>query len=262
MAALLTKLFGRKEKTRPTFLILGTQKGGTSSLHTYLAQHPQLFLSTPKELHFFSLFYKKGWNWYCEHFAKVGAQQKHLGESSPYYLFHPGVPTLVKKHLPNAKFIVLLRNPGDRAFSHFIMERNRDAEPEIDFFEAIKAEADRLKGTEEFLLKSPYNVSKAHQTFSYAARGLYAAQLKRWFEHLPKTQFLFLKSEDFFANPEQTLQKVYAFLEVDEVYPANLQPANTAEYAPLSSAQKEKLQPLFAADQHELEQLLGNEFVW
>ncbi len=262
MAALFANFFGRTEKTRPTFLILGTQKGGTSSLHNYLAQHPQLFLSTLKELHFFSLFYKKGWDWYCEHFAKAGAQHKHCGESSPYYFFHPGVPALVKKHLPKAKFIALLRNPADRAFSHFIMERNRDAEPEIDFFEAIKAEADRLKGTEEFLLKSPYNTSMAHQTYSYAARGLYAAQLKRWFAHFPKTQFLFLKSEDFFANPEQTLKKVYAFLEVDEDYPTNLQPANTAEYAPLSSTQKDKINPLFEADQQELAQLLGDEFVW
>lgn len=257
---LLDNLFKRGKL--PTFLILGTQKGGTSSLHNYLAQHPEIFMSTPKELHFFDLFYGYGLAWYKSHFKAAKKEHAQRGESSPYYLFHPGVPALVKKHLPQAKFIVLLREPVERAYSHFAMERNRGEEPESDFETALLLEKSRLLDAATFLENNPESSNKAHQTYSYASRGFYAEQIERWFEYFPKQQFLFLKSEDFFENPKTALAKVYSFLAIEDIYPTKLKAENKGDYEALNPELKEKVKSLFAEDQSRLQSLLGDEFVW
>jgi len=256
----LDKLFKRGKL--PTFLILGTQKGGTSSLHSYLAEHSQLYMSNPKELHFFDLFYGYGLAWYKKHFKDSKNEYRQRGESTPYYLYHPGVPALVKKHMPQAKFIVLLRDPVERAYSHFEMERARGAEPEPDFETALRLEKSRILDAAPFLENNPESSNKAHQTYSYASRGFYVEQIERWFEYFPKQQFLFLKSEDFFANPKDALTTIYRFLEVEEMYPSNFKAENTGNYETLSPEIHAKLKPLFAEDQEKLKTLLGEHFTW
>ena len=108
----------------PDFIIIGTQRGGTTSLYSYLASHPSVGPASTKEVHFFDNKYTKGLAWYRAHFpsaiekyyAEHIQKRKFItGESSPYYLFHPHVPKRVAKDVPHAKFIVLLRNPVDRA---------------------------------------------------------------------------------------------------------------------------------------------------
>src|SRR5437879_9845243 len=112
----------------PDFIIIGTQRGGTTSLYSYLASHPSVGPASTKEVHFFDNKYTKGLAWYRAHFpsaiekyyAEHIQKRKFItGESSPYYLFHPHVPKRVAKDVPHAKFIVLLRNPVDRAYSQY-----------------------------------------------------------------------------------------------------------------------------------------------
>ena len=98
----------------PDFLGIGTQKGGTTYLHALLQHHPQIFLATPKEQHFFSLHWQRGEQWYADQFAQAESHQC-CGEVTPYYLFHPEVPQRIKSQLPAAKLIVLLRDPVERA---------------------------------------------------------------------------------------------------------------------------------------------------
>ena len=104
----------------PSFLILGAQKAGTSSLYNYLRQHPSLRLPQKKEMHFFDLYYMRGLKWYARQFpAFVFNRTKKTGEATPYYLFHPAVAERVATALPNVKLIALLRDPTVRAFAHF-----------------------------------------------------------------------------------------------------------------------------------------------
>jgi hypothetical protein len=134
-----------RKYNKPAFLIIGAQKAGTSSLFRYLSQHPDIRLPKRKELHFFDLQYSNGIDWYERLFPRKKIIKRQItGEASPFYLFHPLVPERVFNHYPNIRLIVLLRNPVDRAYSHFHMERNRNAEPEDSFMRAVELEFDRI----------------------------------------------------------------------------------------------------------------------
>ena len=128
----------------PDFLGIGAQKAGTTYLYSLLSEHPQVFLSSPKELHFFSLHYQKGLAWYQDQF-KFAATDKCCGEITPYYMFHPLASKRIRKHLPNVKLIVLLRDPVERALSQFFHSRRLGLEP-LCFKDAFALEAQRLFG--------------------------------------------------------------------------------------------------------------------
>ncbi|MFM6205694.1 sulfotransferase domain-containing protein, partial [Planktothrix sp.] len=130
----------------PHFIIIGVQKGGTNSLYHYLCKHPQIVAATQKEIHFFTLNYEQGLNWYQSQFPpEADGKQILTGEGSPYYLFHPLVPQRLYESFPNTRLIVLLRNPVDRAISHYYWEVKLGYEP-LSLEEAIAQEPERLQG--------------------------------------------------------------------------------------------------------------------
>jgi sulfotransferase family protein len=204
---------------RPTFLVLGGQRCGTTFLYECLRAQPAVMAAREKEVHFFDLEYHRGLTWYQSHFPTAVALRARtasgasvaIGEASPYYLFHPAVPARVASCLPGARFIVLVRNPAERAYSHFRHERKLGHEP-LEFEQALEAERERLAGEEVRLLEDQRYVSFAHRHFSYFARGCYAAQLRRWFDLFPRERFLVLASESLFADPEAAVRRVLDFL--------------------------------------------------
>lgn len=104
----------------PDFIIIGVQKGGTTSLYSYLTQHPQIAPATQKEIHYFDFNFDKSTDWYCSHFSTSSEGEYLLaGEASPYYIFHPQVPQRIYDLFPQVKIIALLRNPVERAISHY-----------------------------------------------------------------------------------------------------------------------------------------------
>ena len=106
----------------PDFLIVGAQKGGTSSLYAYLAQHPSVLPSFRKEVKFFDCNYFCGHTWYRAHFPlryKLSRGNRITGEGTPNYLFHPTALQRLALTLIDVKIIILLRNPADRAYSHY-----------------------------------------------------------------------------------------------------------------------------------------------
>ena len=169
----------------PGFVILGAQKAGTTSLHEYLCEHPLASSSTVKEVHYFDLAYERGPAWYRAHFQIPRRADEIAGEASPYYLFHPLVPARVARDLPEARLIVLLRNPIERAYSHHNHERALGFE-KLGFVEAIECEPERLRGEEERLAGERGYRSFAHQHHGYLARGRYADQLERWLAHVER----------------------------------------------------------------------------
>ena len=142
----------------PDFIIIGTQKGGTTSLYRYLIEHPCVAPIYIKEPHFFDIYFYKGLQWYRAHFPTAVEKyyarhiQKHdliTGEASPYYLFHPQAARRVAKTLPKARLIVLLRNPIDRAYSQYQHQTRQDGVEPLTFEEALECEEKRLAGEEE-----------------------------------------------------------------------------------------------------------------
>ena len=146
----------------PDFIIIGTQKGGTTSLYRYLIDHPNIAPIYIKEPHYFDIHFHKGIGWYRSHFPTAVEKyyarhvEKHdliTGEASPYYLFHPRAPQRVAKTLPKAKLIILLRNPVDRAYSQYQHQLRQPGVEPLSFEEAIAYEEKRLAGEEEKILR-------------------------------------------------------------------------------------------------------------
>ncbi len=248
---------------QPDFLIIGAQKCGTSSLFYYLSQHPDLSLPNVKEIHFFDLNYKKGWEWYQDFYTKAKITDRKLtGEASPYYLFHPLVPERVFKHLPKVKIIVLLRNPIDRAYSHYRHQIKLGNEPIQSFEEAIVNEELRISAEEEKLKLGIMNESLAHRRYSYKSRGFYSLQIERWLKFFPMSQMLFIKSEDLFEHPKAVLNEVYDFLKIRRILPQSLTPQNTNDYPEIDVLTRENLRKFYEEDSFKLKRLLSDKFSW
>ncbi|MEB3277329.1 MAG: sulfotransferase domain-containing protein [Lyngbya sp.] len=246
----------------PHFMILGTQKGGTNSLYNYLCQHPQILSATQKEIHFFTLHYQKGIDWYRSQFPSTADGKLLLtGEGTPYYLFHPAVPQRVYHHFPQMKFIVLLRNPVDRAISHYYWEVNLGYEM-LSLEEAIHQEPERLQGETEKLLADETYYSYNHQHYSYLSRGIYIEQLQNWMKLFSREQFLILKSEAFSSDSPEILNQVFEFLGLPAYQLPNYKKYNVGDYPEVSSKIRQKLADYFQPSNDKLEEFLGQGFVW
>jgi len=264
------KILFRKEGVLPTFLIIGAQKSGTTSLHYYLNQHSLIFASPiQKEIHYFDSNYYRGVSWYKKYFPTkqdIARKSKnfHIFETSPYYLFHPAVPYRVHKTLPNVKLIIILRNPIDRAISHYwhSVKLNRETR---EFEEACLDELNQILDDNEekkyFLNDYYFNINHLH--YSYLRRGFYGSQIQKWFDFFDRKQFLFLRYEDFFSDPKSGLEKVFNFLECDmNGLETNLhfQKYNSGCYkSSINVNFRTRLEKIFEADNLLLEELTNGE---
>ncbi|GAC1378897.1 MAG: hypothetical protein NVSMB33_03620 [Ktedonobacteraceae bacterium] len=205
----------------PDFLIIGAQRCGTTSLYYYLTEQPYIFPASIKEVHFFDDRFMKGINWYRAQFPTSVQKywneriSKHgflTGEASPSYLLHPHAPKRIAEALPAVKLIVLLRNPVDRAYSHYWL-RTTLGDENLSFEDAISAEQERIAAEQEQVLTDE-NRRDTYRRFSYLTRGIYVDQLKRWMGYYPKEQFLILRSEDLYSNPAKVTGQTLEFLGV------------------------------------------------
>lgn len=255
------RAIGARKRSLPHFIIMGVQKGGTTSLYAYLDQHPDMYLSRPKEVHFFNDQYEKGLLYYRRYFP-FASKGKVTGEATPDYIFHPNVPDRINRDLPGVKIIVIFRNPTMRAYSHFHMQRRVGKEPLETFEEAIEAEKERLKGEKEKMLENPEYNSVNHKKYSYVSRGMYYEQAQHMLDVFGKERVLFLKSESLLESPKEQLEKVYDFLGVAKEYPANLKKKHVGAYPAIKEDTMLYLKELYKKDQKKLTELLGPEFSW
>lgn len=198
----------------PHFLCLGAQRGGTTTLQLLLERHPQVFLPACKEVHYFSLHADRGPQWYSDHFQAAAPQALH-GEVTPYYLFHPQAPERIHALLPQARLIVLLRDPVERSLSQYFHSRQLSLE-DLSLEQALAAEQGRLAGAEE-VLRSPGGRHRSHQEHSYLSRSRYGMQLSRYEALFPRRQLLLLRSEDLFESPGRSWRRLQRFLGLDPV---------------------------------------------
>ncbi len=255
----------------PEFLILGGQRCGTTSLFRYLEHHPSIASAYRKEVGYFCSNSDRGESWYRAHFPTERVRAASLratgtplvvGEATPYYLLHPAAAARAAALVPDAKLIVLLRNPVERAFSGYGLQRAIGTE-DLSFADAIDREDARLAGEEERLLADPGYRSLSHRHHSYRARGRYAEQLERWFAVFPRDRFLILSSEQFFADPAAAVRQVVEFLGLpDRPLPAFRVPPSSATRSPIESGIREQLAAEFAEPNRRLYELLGVDYGW
>jgi hypothetical protein len=254
----------------PDFLIIGTQRGGTTSLYKYLVQHPDLSHALTKEIRFFDLNYQRGVPWYRSRFPsqrrREATRQRRgtalmVGEASPDYLFHPLAPARVAHDLPEAKLIVLLRNPIDRAFSHYWHQFKRGHET-LPFGDAVAAEPDRLAGELDRILADPSYVSFERHHHSYLARGVYVDQLAAWMELIPPDRFLIERSEDLFGYPPTVFKRVLEFLGLPNHDLSEYETFNAFSSGQMEPALRASLVEYFRPHNQRLEALLGRSMGW
>ena len=255
------RAIGAQKRSLPHFIIAGVQKGGTTSLYAYLDQHPDMYLSRPKEVHFFDDQYEKGILYYKRHFP-FESKKKCTGEASPYYIFHPHAPQRIKEDVPGVKIIVVFRNPIMRAYSHFHMQRRAGKEDLTTFEEAIAAEKGRLEGEKEKMLSDMSYNSVSYKRYSYAARGMYYEQAVHLIEVFGRDKVLFIKSENLLEAPRVELEKVYEFLGVRKEFPASLKKKHVGDYPAIKPETLNHLKEAYSEDQSKLTELLGDEFSW
>lgn len=199
--------------SKPDFLVIGAPKSGTTSLFHYLSQHYQIIPPEYKEPAFFAWHNKKGYNWYLSKFPKLNNKGKRLTfEATPMYLYNESSPSLINMYLPEVKMISILRDPVERAYSHwnfyhtskYINEtewRISNIKDNRSFEEAVTHE---LNG---------YILSDAH---AYLKIGCYKEQINRFLTYFKREQMLFLDYRDMKRNINKFLTSVCDFLNIDK----------------------------------------------
>ena len=259
----------RRARILPAFLLIGAQRAGTTSLFYSLRRHPHVGRPGTKEVHFFDDQFWRGVDWYRSFFATAAERRLARlrggdlvsGEATPYYLFHPAVPERVASTIPAALLVVLLRDPVDRAYSHYRKMRRMSLE-RLSFEEALDAEEERLAGEEERLLADPRYRSRHHRRHAYVGRGLYADQLERWLAHFPREQLLVLRAEDFFERPAEIYAETLDFLGLRTWRPPDFEPRNPTTSSPLAPNLRARLEERFEEPNARLARLLGRDLRW
>lgn len=257
-------------RTLPDFLIIGAQKAGTSSLYRYLCRHPDVARAFFKEVHYFDRHRDRGVRWYRSHFPLRARRRLHrrlrgrpllTGEATPDYLFDPRVPGRIRDVLPDARLVVLLRDPVRRALSHFHHERRRGRET-LTFEEAVRQEEARVGPEEARMLEDDGYYSYTWDHFSYVRRGLYARHLGAWLNVFPREQILVLEAESFFGRTAEHYRRVLDFLDLPHLGPTRFPAYNTGSYRPPGTGVERELREYYRRPNQELAELLGISFSW
>ena len=221
-----------------SFMIIGAQKCGTTALARFLDQHPRIRMSSTKECHLFDApDYSPDWTpeqideHYRPHFSSPGtptfesgtptfkgtpalkgtiADDLVRGEATPIYVFLPEIASELKRYNPDLKLIVLLRDPVERAVSHYYMEKNKGYE-QLPLWRALLCESRRLRRC-----VNPRQRGSAWRRHSYRRRGLYSVQLRNLFRHFDAAQVMLLRAEDLARHHDEALKRAFEFLEVGE----------------------------------------------
>lgn len=258
-------------RSLPDFIVIGGMKCASTSLWYYLAQHPNVLTAVKKEVHFFDSDsnYSKGINWYRSHFplsknfiSAIDSNKLIIGEATPSYVFCPRAPKRIVEILPDVKLIALLRNPIDRAYSHY-RHLVRSGRENLSFEEAIEKERKTRRELEIAKDRSVYNSNLV--TYSYLQRGIYINQLELWFSFFSKDQLLILKTEDLASNPSKTYKKALDFLGLPDWEPRQYEKINSDSghnQTVMNEDTRAKLADFFEPHNQRLYKYLETNFGW
>ncbi len=259
----------------PDFVIAGTKRGGTTSLFNYLLMHPGVLGLFPqtrgkKSTDFFFKEQARGARWYRSHFH-TGTHRRRLarrtggrvvgGEASPYYLWDPRVAPQAQSLNPRLSAIVLLRDPVERAWSHYQERVHMGVEP-LPFAAGLEAEALRTGGELERMLADPGYYSAPHDWYSYRARGVYLPQLTAWRSVFPESQLLVLRSEDMYRDVQRVFDEVCAFLGLAAYQLPTTRTFNSLTRSTMPEDCRDELRAYYRPANEELERVWGRSFGW
>jgi hypothetical protein len=196
--------------------IVGTQKGGTTALADFLSKHPEIYVTDGKESHVFDDPALQGATSEAIDIVYQRYLSRYQGEAiccdaTPIYMYFKEIPARLSSYNPDARVIIILRDPAERAFSQYQMEKRRGDE-KLGYAEALFAETRRLAAD-----INCYQQGSAHRLFSYRSRGHYSKQLQNVFSVFPREQVLLLTNDELRHDHEITLEKVTHFLNIEQM---------------------------------------------
>ena len=240
----------RRKIDRLDFVLAGAQKSGTTALHYFLSRHSDINMGDQQEIHFFdndALFASEpDYEQLHKHYPLLAASMI-AGDCTPSYIYHEAAAERIWKYNPKIKLLITLRNPVERAFAHWNMQRFRGREP-LDFFDAVREEQTRIAGA------PPADARR----FAYVDRGFYGRQLTRLFKFFRREQVKVVKFEDFRDNQRETLVAIFSFLGRKPLRLVRSKDRNVVPYErAMNWEERVFLYNLFAEDIATVERMLG-----
>lgn len=233
----------------PDFMVIGASRSGTSSMFLNLVQHPQILKPHCKEIHYFDNHLWKGESWYLGLFPRT-ADGELTFDATPNYLYKPTAPKLIRefdaRHNLNLRFIVLMRNPIDRTWSHFEHCKH-----------AVRAKNLAIERSES--RRQPFVI-----------KSIYIEQIKRWLRHYDQSRFLFIRSEDFFGDERGVCKAVFRWLGVDEIVLSKIKyydpwkpnKYKKTKYSKCPPHVRKQLAEFFEPYNQQLYEFMGFDFGW
>lgn len=263
------RMLTSRDRVTPDFVVIGGQKCGTTSLYRYIKSHPNFVPPYKKGGTYFDANYSKGIAWYRAHFplASIMAAKREAGmnvltgEVATSYIHHPLAASRMAELQPSVKLIAVLRNPVERAYSHY-QHMVRTGRENLGFKSALEMEEERVEGSLEKAMAGDDGALRKFRDFSYKSRGRYAEQLERWFECFDRKRFLILKSEDLFEKPVWVCNQIYQFLDLPDQAQASYENANPGRYSPADAQILRELAEYFKPYNQRLYELVGMDFGW
>jgi hypothetical protein len=256
----------------PSFLIVGAERCGTSSMYEVLSWHPAVFsaILPRKEVHYFDYSYAHPLSWYRCHFplrARAALAARGTGvapvafEASPSYMCHPLAPERIARDLPAVKLIVMLRDPVARAYSSHTMRAGWGVETEP-FERALELEDSRLAGEAERMAADPSYVGYHWRHFAYRTRGQYAEQLEQLDRLVGRDRIHVIDSGEFFASPARVYDQVLDFLDLPDAGHPAFDPPRTRSRPPMPDSVRKALEEHYRPYDERLAAWLGHEPSW
>jgi hypothetical protein len=258
-------------RVEPTFLMVGAQRCGTTSLFRALMSHPNVMRPVMhKGVNYFDVSSDKGWDWYLGHFplarnakrrAAPGHESAAVFEASGYYMFHPHAPRRIAAALPGIKVVAMVRDPVERAYSAYKHESARGFESET-FERALELEDSRVQPELERMLADESYQSSTYRHQAYRRRGQYAEQLAVFRDLLGADQIHVVESERFFVEPADEYARLLEFLGLPAIMPPSFDQFNARPGSPLSDELQSELRAHFAPHNAALSPFLGRSPTW
>jgi hypothetical protein len=255
----------------PSFILVGAQRAGTTSLFRALMSHPLVHSANfHKGVNYFDVNYHRDFSWYQGHFPRAAQLRRQVPETagspitfeaSGYYMFHPCAPERIARHLPEVRLVAMLRDPVERAYSAWKHELARGFESES-FERALELEDERLAGQAERMLADERYQSFSHRHHAYLRRGQYAEQLAALGQHFTPDRIHVIESESFFATPESTYVELLDFQDLPHVLPDRFDRWNGRPGSPMTETTRARLREHFAEHDRSLGAMLGREPAW
>jgi len=245
------------------FLVAGAQKCGTTALDGYLRRHPSVSMARGKEAHFFDD--EAGVDWRDPDYGRLHrlyapSDERLRGEATPITLYWTPAHYRILRYRPEMKFIILLRDPAERAFSHWQMTRKAGLEP-LDFSDAIRCGRIRVLDGGGPRVRDGSGPNGLHRIFSYVERGFYARQIEQLARLFPMENMLVLRQTDLLANADAVMAQVAGFLGIPALDAGEtlvLNATDSVDGEGMSDQDRDHLRVVYAADLAHLRDLTGH----